>query len=217
MARKKKSSKQERLIEKDLTKILIFGATLIVLYFLASYYFKSFNHFEYEGLRFTRERFDQNTLYHYYYYYTRPSGQIIQYNLYLHIDPRTNNVTVQGDPLLLEKSSVYLTYDDSFPDSCQFIGSSVVDFNLFLKQNQITVFSGITNETKARETDQEHITCEEKPDSAEVFEFYAGNETTVIVSANCHRIYIGSDCGVRDAVEKLKVEIIKQARERAQG
>lgn len=215
MVSKRKEKKQEKLLEKDLMRILLFGAALVVLYFITSYYFKSLNQFDYQGLSFTRERFDKDMLYHYYYYYTKPSGQIIQYNLYLHIDPRTNNVTVQGDPLLLEKPYVYLTYDDSFPDSCQFVGSSVVDLNLFLKQNQITVFSGITNETKALETSQEYISCKSKPDSAEVFEFYAGNETSIVVAGNCHRVYIGPDCGMRDAIEKLKVEIIKQARERA--
>ncbi len=208
----RKERKQEKLLERDLVKVILFGVALVILYFIMSYYFKSFNHFEYEGLSFTRERFDKDTLYHYYYYYTDSAGQLIQYNLYLHNDPRTNNVSIGGDPLLLGKRYVYLTFDDSFPDYCRYTGSSVVDLNLFLKQNQLTVFSGVTNETNAEETNREYITCESQPSSSEVFEFRGGNVTEIFIDDNCHRIYIGPDCAVRDAVEKLKVQIIIEAR-----
>ncbi len=208
----RKERKQEKLLERDLVKVILFGVALVVVYFIASYYFKSFNHFEYEGLSFTRERFDKDTLYHYYYYYTNSAGQLIQYNLYLHNDPRTNNVSVSGDRLLLGKRYVYLTYDDTFPNECRYTGSSIVDFNLFLKQNQLTVFSGVTNETNAEETDREYYTCESQPSNAEVFEFSGGNVTEIVIDGNCHRIYIGPDCRVRDAIEKLKVQIIVEAR-----
>lgn len=215
MISKRKEKKQEKLLEKDLVKIMLFGVFLVVIYLVVSYYFKSLNQFEYAGLDFTRERFDSDTLYHYYYYYTTPSGQTVQYNLYLHIDPRTNNVTVQGDPLLLGKPYVYLTYDDSFPETCRFTGSSIVDLNLFLKQNQITVMSGVMNETYAKKTNKDYYTCANRPESVEVFEFLAGNETAIVIEDNCHRVYIGPDCGMRDAVEKLKVAILSEARARA--
>lgn len=215
MPRAKKTTKQERLIERDLTKIILFGVGLVVLYLIASYYFKSFNHFEYEGLSFTRERFDQNTVYHYYYYYKDKSGQLVQYNLYLHNDPRYNNVTIEGDPLLLSKRYVYLTYDDSFPVDCRYTGSSTVDFNLFLKQNQLTVFSGVTNQTDADITNRTHITCETQPSAAEVFEFRGGDTTKIVVEGNCHKVYIGPDCLIREATEKLKVAIVSEARKRA--
>lgn len=208
----KKQTKQEKLLEKDLVKVVLFCVGLVIIYLIASYYFKSFNHFEYEGLSFTRERFDQDIVYHYYYYYTTPDGRTLQYNLYLRNDPRENNVTIEGERLLLEKKYVYLTYDDSFPYECRFAGSSNVDFVLFLKQNQLSVFSGVTNETNAEETNRTHITCENQVSSAEVFEFHGGNETKITVDGNCHRIYIGSDCRVRDAFEKLKVQLIIEAR-----
>lgn len=209
-----KGRKIERILERDLVKVILFLAGLVVIYFIASAYFKSLNQFEYEGLSFTRERFDKSTVYHYYYYYENRQGQLIQYNLFLHNDPRTNNVTIQGDPLLLGKSSVSLTYDDSFPASCRYTGSSIVDLNLFLKQNQLTVFSGVTNKTNAEETNRDHVTCENRPSSAEVFEFRGGNTTEILIKGNCHRVYIGPDCAIRDAVEKLKVEIISEARKR---
>lgn len=210
----RKERKQERLLERDLVKVILFGVALVVIYFIMSYYFKSLNQFEYEGLSFTRERFDKDTLYHYYYYYTNPAGQLIQYNLYLHNDPRANNVSIRGDPLLLGKKYIYLTYDDSFPNDCRYTGSSVVDLNLFLKQNQLTVFSGVTNETNAEETNREYITCESQPSSSEVFEFWGGNVSEIVINGNCHRVYIGPDCAVRDAIEKLKVQIIAEARKK---
>lgn len=211
---RKKSLKGERLLERDLVRVILFCVALVALYFITSYYFNSLNQFEYEGLQFTRERFDQNTVYHYYYYFTNKAGQLIQYNLYLHNDPRTNNVSISGDPLLLGKSYLYLTYDDSFPESCRYTGSSIVDFNLFLKQNQFTVFSGVMNESNAEATDREYITCENQASSAEVFAFMGGNITEITVDDNCHRIYIGPDCAIRDAIEKIKVQIILEARDR---
>lgn len=212
MARKKIT--EEKRLENDVIRIILFLAALVVLYFIASYFFKSLNQFDYEGLSFTKKKFDQATVYHYYYYYTNAAGQLIQYNLYLHNDPRTNNVTISGDPLLLNKKYLYMTFDDSFPEYCRFTSSSIVDLSLFFKQNEFTVFSGVRNESVAHNTSRSHYQCETLPDSAEVLEFYGGNQTEIVIDGNCHKIFIGPDCSIRDAVERVKLQVVIEARAR---
>jgi hypothetical protein len=207
-----KKSQTEKILEKDLLKIIGFIAVLIVIYWLASTYFQSLNHFNYRGLEFTKERFDKLTVYHYYYYFKNKVGQAIQYNLYLRNDPRTNNVTVEGDKVLFENAYAYITFDSTYPSGCQDSTQAVVDLGLFLSQNQIKVFNGLMNKTEADMTNQSYFTCTTLPDSAEVIELKGGRETKIRAQDNCNEIIIGPDCRVQEAIEKFKLESLINAR-----
>lgn len=211
-----KKSKTEKILEKDILKVVGFLAVLVVIYWIASTYFQSFNHFEYRGLEFTKEKFDKLLVYHYYYYYNNKEGQPVQYNLYLRNDPRTNNVSVEGK-VSFEKPYVYVTFDSSYPSYCSDSTQSAVDLGLFLTQNQITVFNGLMNETEARESGQKHYSCDSLSNSVEVIELKGGNETKVVVNGNCHEIIVGPDCRIQEAEEKFKLETLINAREKALG
>jgi hypothetical protein len=212
-APEKKSSKAEKQLSRELLIILAFIAFLIVLFIAASLFFKAQNRFVYEGLLFTKERYGELPVFHYYYYFTNTAGSLVQYNVYLQHDPRTNNVTVIGDPVILSKKAIYVSLDDSYPETCRENLAGLVDLGLFLNENQFLVVSSSTNKTRARDEDKQYITCERKPD-AEVIELKAGNETSIVVHGNCHEIIIGPDCQVRAAVEKFKLRIILEARAR---
>ncbi len=207
-----KATKTEKILEKDILKVVGFIAILILIYWIAGAYFKSLSHFNYRGLEFTKERFDKLTVYHYYYYFKNKIGQPVQFNLYLRHDPRTNNVTVEGDPVLFEKAYAYMTFDSSYPNTCNDSTQAVVDLGLFLTQNQIKVFNGLMNETEARITNQTHYSCSNLSPTVEVIELKGGDETKIHVNGNCHQIIIGPDCKVQEAVEKFKLESILNAR-----
>lgn len=209
----RKISKAEKQLSKELLVILAFVAFLIVLFIAASLFFRAQNRFTYEGLLFTKESYGELPVFHYYYYFKNTAGQLVQYNLYLQHDPRTNNVTVIGDPVVLTKKAVYVSLDDSYPENCRENLAGLVDLGLFLNENQFTVISSLTNKTRAKEEDKQYITCERKPD-AEVVELKAGNETAIVVDGNCHEILIGPDCQIRPAIEKFKLQIILEARAR---
>jgi hypothetical protein len=207
----RKVSKEEKQLSRELIVILAFVGFLIVLFIATSLFFKAQNRFTYEGLLFTKERYGELPVFHYYYYFSNSAGQLIQYNLYLQNDPRTNNVTVIGDPVDLSKKTVYVTLDDSYPETCRENLAGLVDLGLFLNENQFTVVSSLMNKTRAEDENKQYITCERKPD-AEVIELKGGNETSIVVKGNCHQIIIGPDCQVRPAIEKFKLQIIIEAR-----
>jgi hypothetical protein len=209
----RKVSKAEKVLSRELLVILAFIGFLIILFVAASLFFKAQNRFTYEGLVFTKERYGELPVFHYYYYFKNTAGQLVQYNLYLQHDPRTNNVTVIGDPVILTKKTVYVSLDDSYPESCRENLAGLVDLGLFLNENQFTVVSSLMNKTRAKDEDKQYITCERKPD-AEVIELKAGNETSIVVDGNCHQIFIGPDCQIRPAIEKFKLQIILEARAR---
>lgn len=206
----KKVSKQEREIVRDLFRIAAFIAVLVIIYFVVSAYFKSLNHFTYEGLRFSKERYGELPVYHYYYYFKNMEGKLIQYNLFLLHDPRTNPVTVVGGPALFNKKTVYISIDESYPN-CPDNLASIVDISTFFNDNQLNVEAAVTNRTLADELDKAYATCESRAGS-EVIEFHGGNETVIKVDNNCHQIYVGPDCNVRQAVERLKLRTIIDAR-----
>ncbi|HLC54764.1 MAG TPA: hypothetical protein VJK07_04035 [Candidatus Nanoarchaeia archaeon] len=211
---KKSSLKPEKRLERELLVIVGFIAFLIVLFILASLFFKAQNRFEYQGLSFTKEKYGELPVYHYYYYFTNTAGKIIQYNLYLQHDPRKNNVSLIGDPVILGKRAVYVSLDKSYPENCRENMAGIVDLGLFLSENQFTVVSALTNRTQAKEEDKQYVACENKPD-AEVIELKGGNdETQIVVNGNCHEIIIGPDCQVRQAIEKFKLQIVLEARAR---
>ena len=102
--KKKRKTATERRIEKDLLGIIIFVGFLLVIYFVASSIFQGLNEFEYRGLSFTKERFDQLEVYHHYYFFKAPeTKQLIRYNLYLKVDPRENKVPFEGDEISSQK------------------------------------------------------------------------------------------------------------------
>src|SRR3989344_7997157 len=70
--------------------LLIF---LIAVFFLSNYFFSRLNTFKYEGLTFTKEKFGEIPVYHYYYYITPQ----LKYNLYLRNDPRDSTVSLTGN------------------------------------------------------------------------------------------------------------------------
>ena len=207
----KRKTKQEKMIQQDLIKIAIFVAALVIVYFIGSVIFKQLNTFEYQGLKFTKERYDKLPVYRYYYYFNTSKGEIFQYNLYLLHDPRKNNVTIEGDPIIFKKKVIYVAIDTDRHIQCPDNLVGIIDLNRFLDANQFEVKAAVTNKTYAELNNQSYASCIERPNS-EVIELFSGNETKIIVNGNCHRIIIGPDCRVREAIEKFKVRVIIDAK-----
>ena len=194
--------------------IIGFIIMLVVVYIGASMYFKYISQFEYKGLLFTKEKQGKLQVYHYYYYIPQGSDKPIQYNLYLLHDPRYNNVSIEGDKVLFDQRTVYVGVNSDYP-LCKDNVAALVDLTSFLRANKFAVTVGFMNETYANETGSDYVTCYNHPDVQEVVELFAGNETKIVVEGNCHRISIGPECMIREAVEKFKVESLVEARNRS--
>src|SRR3989344_265330 len=122
---KEKKEKREKnlnkgIINRQLMIILLGMGALIIIFLISSAVFQSLNKFEYNGLTFTKEKFGQIPVYHYYYFLKSKQGQLIKYNLYLRIDPRKNNVSVDGEILLKDDRSVYLSINTTGLTQCEY-------------------------------------------------------------------------------------------------
>lgn len=211
MPAKKKPHKIEKNVERDLIKIGIFIGVLIVIFVVVGAYFKSLNHFDYQGLKFTKEKYGNLPIYHYYYYYTNTHGGIVQYNLYLQHDPRTNNISISGDKVNFERQGVYLTIDSSYPATCSENLAGITDLSLFLRRNELEILEGVMNESDRHTTKVPYITCQNRNQS-DVIQMFGGNYTHVTINGNCTSIVIGPDCRIQEAVEKFKLQTILDAR-----
>jgi len=203
---KKKTSKQERKIQQELMWIVGFFVFLVIIFLIASSVFKSFNKFEYEGLSFTNEKFGEIPVFHYYYYFNS-SNKLFRYNLFLRIDPRKNDVPIEGDKIEFKTKKVYLGLETGRIGKCSRSQVSIATLSGFLTDNQLSVEAGNTNPSEAEVQGQEYITCENKKDS-NVIQILGGDETKVENNGLCHTITVGPDCKILDAVEKFQVQSI---------
>jgi len=211
---KKKELTTERRIEKDLIGIFLFLGFLIALYFITSAIFQSFNEFEYRGLSFTKERFDQLEVYRHYYFFEDPeSRELFRYNLYLKIDPRENTVPFEGDEIQFKYGkTAYIGMDTSEIKHCSEGTIAVATLSGFLSDNQIPVISGTNDFVEtALFPDFPYITCEKYRYNS-VISIIRGEETKIVSEGNCYTITIGPECNMVEAVEKFMVESIVHSR-----
>ena len=206
---------RERKIEKEILGVLVFLGVLIVIFLIASSYFRNLNNFDYKGLTFSKERVGDIEVYHHN-YYLKVAEKLINYNLYLRIDPRYNNITLTGEKskLLAPGAVAYVSINSDGLQECRYSPLAVGSISSFLSDNQMTVIGGNLDFWNAGLKRDEWITCQNKPGNR-VVEIEKGNETSVSIQGNCYRIEV-ADCQILDAVEKLEVQsIIDSKRVRA--
>jgi hypothetical protein len=204
---KAKKPKGERKIEKELLLILGFMVFLVILFLFASSVFKSLNKVEYEGLVFTKESFGEIPVFHNYYYFRSPTGNLVRYNLFVRNDPTENDVPIEGGKIRFVGGEVYFTLDTTYLNECSQTILAVSGLTKFLSDNQLNVLSGNMDFAEAAVNNQNHITCETNPND-EVIQLRRGDETKITVTgpgSRCKDITIGPDCKVLEAIEKFEI------------
>jgi hypothetical protein len=208
---KNKTNKGERKLEKELLGIFGFLAIIVIVFLIASAYFKSLNTFEYQKLTFTKEKLGEIPLFHHTYYIRTASGQIAKYNFYLRNDPRYNNVSISGKSNLLNPGSVvYLSVNSDGLQECRYSQLAVGTISSFLSDNQMKVIAGNLDFWQAGARKDLWATCENKPGNR-VVEILKGNETKVTMENNCYRVQV-SNCQILEAIEKLETQSLIDAR-----
>lgn len=207
----KVSKKNERRLEKELFGILIFLGVLVVVFLISSAYFRSLNSFEYEGLTFSKERIGEIPIFRHSYFVKTSTGGLAQYNFYLRNDPRYNEVEVSGKSNLLNPGSVaYLSINSDGLQECRYSQLAIASISSFIADNQMTVIPGNLDFWNAGTRRENWVTCQNKPGNR-VIEIVKGNETKLSINGNCYRVEV-SNCEILEAVEKLEVESIINAR-----
>lgn len=212
--KKVKETKKDRKIEKELLWIIGFLVFLVILFLVASSIFKSLNQIEYEGLIFSKKIFGEIPVYHYSYVFKAPTGQVINYNLYVRNDPTTNDVPIEGGINLIGRG-VYITLDTSYLDECPYSPAAIGGLTQFLKDNQFIVWSGNMDFAEATIRGQKHVTCESK-EYNNVIQVFRGEETKIETAAGgqCISISVGPDCKILEAVEKFEIHTFLDAQKR---
>lgn len=209
---KKERFTKERRLEKEIIGIVLFLALLVVVFFIASYYFKSRNFFEYQELTFAKQRLGDIPIYHHSYYFKAPDGKLIKYNLYLRNDPRYNNITISDEKsrLLAGGEVAFISINAEGLQECRYGPLAVGTLSSFLADNQMTVIGGNLDFWNAGAKKEDWVTCQNKPGNR-VVEIIAGNKTLVDINGNCYHVEV-NNCEILEAVEKLIVESVVDAR-----
>lgn len=201
---------------KEIVWMFFFMILLFAAIFATSALFKSFNHFKYEGLSFTKEKFGTIPVFHYYYYFTDSNtGKQYQYNLYLRLDPRENNVSITGGETGFSKELInYVTVNGSGLTSCTTSARDLGSLAELFSANMLPMKAGTMDSIEAKSNNITYINCNNKPNNP-VVQVFAGNETKITVDGDCYNIEI-ANCQTLEAVEKFKLQVILDAKSRSQ-
>jgi hypothetical protein len=203
--KKAKKNNSERKLEKEILWVLGFLGILIVVFLIASSYFKSLNNFDYKGLSFQKESLGNIPLFHHFYHFKANDGRLIKYNLYLRIDPRLNNVPVEGGKLSFKKDSVvFISLNKTGLDQCRYGPLAVGQLASFLTDNQLPVEGGNIDFWQAGINKQDWVTCKLRPGNR-VIEIVKGNTTKISIDNKCYKITV-NNCEILDAIEKFEVQ-----------
>ncbi len=200
---------------KELYWIIGTMAGLLILFFIFSYIFQSIGKFEYEGIAFTKEKFGEIPVFHHYYLFKNTEGEIVKYNLYLRIDPRTNNVPIEPGIEFPVGKFAYISINSTGLSECEYASAGVASVASFLANNDIKVKGAIPDKEEAEEKNIEYATCG-FPEQRTVVLIQSGEKTEVTKQGEmCHVISI-NNCEVLEATEKFIVQALKEARQRAE-
>lgn len=180
--------------------VFIIGVILLA-YFISQNQYK----FNYQGLSFTKERYGEIPVYHYYYYLDLPNGQQARYNLFLRNDPRTNNVSVQGD-ILFREFPIYFSIDSDALGSCENASLGVSSLAGFLINNNLEMKIATPNATEAVEKNVSYASCMEATNNTVIL-MRPGEESRITQSGNCYILSV-ANCDMLRVAEKFEVQSI---------
>ena len=207
--------------QKELYWVLGVMIVLILVFLLSNSVFKSMQTFSYQGLSFAKEKFGEIPVYHYYYIFKTPSsltGQVtsefIKYNLFLRVDPRENNVSVDGEIYLVQGVQTYVSVNPTNLTQCE--NSSIAIANLASFINGLVVApakSASPIEEIANQSNVPYVTCENYLSEPRIL-IQAGEQSLIKKeNTNCYVLTV-ANCEILEVTEKLIVQAIVDAKAR---
>ncbi len=207
---------------KELLVIFLVMLASFIIFFISYSIFQSLRTFEYQGLTFTKVKFGEIPFYRYYYYTDiGATGRVVnpeqlhQINLYLRVDPRENNVPVEGEILFPNrKQFLYVSVNATNLNKCEYTNTMLASLTIFLSGNQFNVRGATPDEKVAEEANFKHITCENRQDNMVIL-IQEGTETKIVREADkCYVISV-ANCDAIEAIEKFMTQSIIDAKTRA--
>jgi len=203
--------------KKELTWIIGVMFFLLVVILLTSYLTKSSNSFTYQTLRFDKQLYGTVPVYVYGYTFKDITGAAVQeyrYQLLLRLDPRKNDVPVEGEIVLNQYGrDIMISVNTTGFESCQTTSRDFASLSGFLTGNLFNVQGGVPDKNVANELNFTHITCSLYPDKT-VLEVQSSGKTSIRkISNTCYHINI-ANCETLNAVEKFEVQSLIDAKKR---
>jgi len=221
MARKKSVNKTMKEEEKKGSKIkknrknqsywyVGFAVLLVILFFLSNSFFSNLRGFDYEGLSFTKEMFGDIPVFHHYYYIDAET----KYNFYLRIDPRKNNVPIEGE-IEFDTSGKfnYISVNANGLGQCEYTSAAVGSLSAFLTNNNIKVRGAMPDLIQAERNDVDFADCY-SPKDRYVILIEEGEETRIHREDMCYIIEV-ANCEILNAIEKFETKALLDAKARA--
>ena len=217
MAEKKKINKEkETKIDKNIKKYIPFAiwlAVLAVVFIVLYLLFQGLGKVEYNGLTFTREKYGETLIYHYY-YLTEINGNVRKIDVLLRGNPAENKVPVEGKIIYPEAKAVYISINDSGLTNCSYSQVAIATFSIFVSNNNIPLRAGTPNKDEAQKNNLTYVTCEKYPNNMVVL-LKSGNESKITLTSDlCYNLEV-ANCEVQQVIEKFIVQSILDAKESA--
>lgn len=202
--------------KKSDSAVMIWAFTAIVVVFLLSFFmFRNIGIYDYEGLKFIKEKFGKISVYHYYYLYNDETGQLVQNNIYLRTNPERNHVPIEGKIVFPKGKFVYVSINGTYLENCaEQSGIALSTLSSFITNAGLNVKGATlanTTESNMNNATIPYITCENKPNNP-VIEIQNGDKSQIINENLCYRIYISKCEDVLPATEKFIMQSIVDAK-----
>ncbi len=212
------SQNNQKQTEKTQDKQLFWFFTIIVLVFFAflgTYYIapaivKKMNSFEYVGVEWTKEKFDQLDVYHARYPIIY-KGQFMNtyYNLYIRNDPRTNTVPINNVKFLFNPTIIRTIQPEVA--SCPGVMRLNADLYGFLSAFPMVkeIQFGIAEKQVAEESNLTYATCDNAKNGTTVVLIRKSEAPSIDQKGDCYTINVGN-CEMGPAVEKFMIGVLAQ-------
>jgi hypothetical protein len=211
--KRKESKKKEKKSEKERKIVLavasIFG--LVIVFIVAGTFFENIGKFEHDGLTYTKQKYGEITMYHYYYFFNNDQGGLVKYNLYLRVDPRENDVPVEGEVIFPQNRFAYLSVNNTGLSQCNLGNLATVNLALFLEHNGIETRSASPDQEDAELKNIEYADCSTHPRNVVILA-EQGEETKITREGYCYKIEV-ADCEMLEAFEKFQTQAIIDGRQ----
>jgi len=212
----KKTGEKEAVIDKNIKKyapFLIWLGVLAVVFIVLLLLFHGTGKVEYKGLSFTREKYGEVLVYHYYYFAELASGKVRKVDILLRGNPAENKVPVEGKIVYPEGKTVYMSINPGL-EKCEDSLIAIGAFSMFISNNDIPFKGGLSDKEEAQAENQTYVTCEEYPNNM-VLSLKTGNESKItLTDKHCYNLEV-ANCDILPVMEKLIVQSILDAKEKA--
>jgi len=216
--KKKPSEKQEsKKDDKELsnekeskTQWFVIGlVAFVIVLFVVSWSISESKKFEYAGLTFTKEKFNDIDIYTVHLVGTNVNADPINFKFTLRNDPRENEIPFPNGSIPIHPDRpVYLALNMSTDiERCGAL--PLISLGQFVNGMGHELITGVTEAERAEEMDRLHTNCDNNSGST-VLLLTESNETAIVVNegnSECYEIRV-NNCELEEAIEKVELGML---------